>query len=271
MSAQDQIAKLDVFGSATRGARDEQQDSFKICFLESEAAWLLVIADGMGGYRGGSVASSTAAKVFAENFVVLHRNGSEQKVAMSTALTQANKAIADAKAGRKDLSEMGTTLTAVYISARGISWISVGDSPVWLYRSGQLQRLNADHSLRDFIESPSDSRRNMLRSALTGEEMSLIDSGSEHCDMSDAMVLAASDGVLTLDETQILKIFADCGFCSSKLMVWLLQNAVVDRARPHQDNCTIVVASPLSDPENQGPRRKSTGSWFAAARCLLGI
>ena len=69
----------------------------------------------------------------------------------------------------------------------GVEWVSVGDSPLLLFRQGEIALLNEDHSLAPELdrlaalgrmtpeEAKSDPRRHMLRSAVTGDELDLVD------------------------------------------------------------------------------------------------
>ena len=82
---------------------------------------------------------------------------------------------------------MGCTLIGTTFSAPGIEWVSVGDSPLFLIRGGEIVLLNEDHSLAPEIDklaaagkisweqARNDPRRHFLRSALTGTEIDLID------------------------------------------------------------------------------------------------
>ena len=86
---------------------------------------------------------------------------------------------------------MGSTVVVAVISRDGIDWISVGDSPLWLFRDGRLRRLNADHSMAPVLASlvaagrmtaeqaATDSNRHALRSAVMGEEIHLVDVSSQ--------------------------------------------------------------------------------------------
>ena len=80
---------------------------------------------------------------------------------------------------------MGTTLVAAIVSPEHLYWISVGDSPLFLYRSGKLERLNEDHSLTPLIEqrvrigemsqeeADHHPDRHTLQSALRGQDMKI--------------------------------------------------------------------------------------------------
>ena len=82
---------------------------------------------------------------------------------------------------------MGCTLIGAAFGPEGLDWISVGDSPLYLVRKGKIVRLNEDHSLAPEIDRMAEMgrmseeqakahpRRHVLRSALIGAEIDLID------------------------------------------------------------------------------------------------
>ena len=85
------------------------------------------------------------------------------------------------------LNGMGCTLVGTAFGPAGVEWVSVGDSPMFLVRRGEIFLLNEDHSLAPEIDklaaagkmswedAQADPRRHFLRSALTGAEIDLID------------------------------------------------------------------------------------------------
>ncbi|MCK7461533.1 MAG: protein phosphatase 2C domain-containing protein [Sphingobacterium sp.] len=118
-----------------------------------------------------------------------------------------------------NLRGMGCTLLAVVLTAEGLYWISVGDSPLWLWRRGRLRRLNQDHAYRSVlaeqvsageisaVEAASHPDRNALISAVTGEDLELVDLSRQPCTLKPSdQILLASDGVLTLSEQEIAAV-----------------------------------------------------------------
>ena len=134
-------------------------------------------------------------------------------------LAAANDAIARAADDDPALKNMGTTVVAAAISQSGLDWISVGDSPLWLFRDDKLHRLNADHSMAPVLanwvavgrmtkeEAARSSRRHSLRSAVMGDEIPLIDVSSQSVGIrKDDQLLLASDGLMTLEDEEIARI-----------------------------------------------------------------
>lgn len=103
-----------LHGDQILGARDNQQDTFSI--LVGEDAFLLVLADGMGGYTGGELASRAAVEGFSKAFEREYLSPGER---MKAAVAAANEQVlAVRKRGGKD-DEMGTTLVAAWIGREG--------------------------------------------------------------------------------------------------------------------------------------------------------
>lgn len=107
---------------------------------------LVVLADGMGGYSAGEVASQIAV----DTVVTTVRNASPlergQRL-LQEAVGKANRAILDKARDDPDRRGMGTTLAICLFRRRRVSIAHVGDSRVYRLRRGRLERLTTDHSL----------------------------------------------------------------------------------------------------------------------------
>lgn len=120
-----------------------------------DRAHLFLVADGMGGHRAGERASSIAVAAieqFTLNtfrwFFASDSPGAQKVLAQfQAALSQADDQIVEEAAGNPELAGMGTTLTMAFQLGAQLCVVHVGDSRVYLYRSGQLHQLTKDHTV----------------------------------------------------------------------------------------------------------------------------
>ena len=241
------------------GKREYQEDDYGLLDgrdlgLDGSEHTMLLVADGMGGHVGGATASGLLSKTFVEAYPQAAGPIVDR---LRDCLEAGNKAIADAIAENPALDSMGSTLVAAVVSSEGLNWISVGDSPLWLFREGKLERLNADHSmapvLADLVatgrmtaeEAAQDPSRHSLRSAVMGDDIHLIDVSSQPVAVEkDDRLLLASDGLMTLSEQEIADILKKTQDAPLEASVVALIQAVEAAENPQQDNTTILLYAP---------------------------
>jgi protein phosphatase len=154
-----------VIGEATDVGivRDHNEDGY----LVDDGLGLVAVADGMGGHRGGEVASATALEALHASFAA--------SGGLRDAVLAANDAVLE-RADDDNLRGMGTTLTAGVFGDDGTLLIGhVGDSRAYLLRDGELSRITTDHSLVEELvaagelteeEAERDPRRSMITRAI---------------------------------------------------------------------------------------------------------
>ncbi len=263
--------------AATQGGRRYQEDT---CLLWPDPAGaaqrasgltearalpaghsLAVLGDGMGGHVGGAMASGVACtsfvRTFAETFVASDTGLMERLIAT---LEASNTALATRTQEQPMYQGMGTTLVAAYFAPHelgsGLSWVSVGDSLLYLWRRGDLARLNEDHSLAPELdrlaaagamsrqEADADPRRHFLRSALTGTDIEMIDVTPRPLPLAEGdIVIVASDGLHTLGEDEISRIVDQFRHDGVARIAKGLIDAVMAHRMPHQDNTTVIVTA----------------------------
>ena len=244
------------------GNRPYQEDDYGLLDgrdlgIDGNEHAMVLVADGMGGHVGGATASGLLCKTFVESY---QRASGPIADRLRDCLADANAALADAIAENPHLMGMGTTLVAAVISQRGIEWISVGDSPMWLFREGRLRRLNADHSMASVFEdlvaagrmtaeeAATDPKRHALRSAVMGDEIRLIDVSSQPVAIKKGdRLLLASDGLMTLDDGEIARILQHTRNATLEDSARALIEAVTAAEHPHQDNTTVLLYTPEAD------------------------
>ena len=250
----------DFAGRQLLGSRKAQEDSYAFSIISDRDGdvekLLVVIADGLGGHASGQEASQRAVAAFVEEFFQhAPRADGNDAFALNEGLMFANECIAQAidEANGK-FDGMGTTLLAATVSRTCLQWISVGDSPLFLFRKGELRRLNADHSMRPFIvKEIAEGRlaaealnvhpqRNVIRSALLGEEIPLIDVPPAPFRLEPRDVLLfASDGLQVLDEAALTARLAESQDQTAPQVIRNLLAAIEERNNPKQDNVTIAA------------------------------
>ena len=125
--------------------RSANEDSCDI-FTREDGTTLLVVADGMGGHRGGATASRTAVDTIGELFAQETSTRFEERIA--AAIEAANARIFEMAKEDPELEGMGTTLVTFLIDERRRGTVAhVGDSRAYRYRQGRLEALTVDHSV----------------------------------------------------------------------------------------------------------------------------
>jgi protein phosphatase len=105
------------------------------------------LADGMGGYSAGEVASEIAARTAAELVGALRAAGLPPADALARAVAAAHAGIVEFAHARPECLGMATTLVAATIDGDRLTVAHVGDSRAYLLRDGVLRRLTRDHSI----------------------------------------------------------------------------------------------------------------------------
>jgi protein phosphatase len=133
-------------GSASRvGGRDHQEDAVLAKPIgDGGNAWLLAVADGMGGHEGGEVASRLAIETLGSHF------SAEVPQDLALELKRAYRAANErvwSEGGDASAGHMGTTLVAAVVNGAYLTVANVGDSRAYLIRGSQVLQVTQDHSL----------------------------------------------------------------------------------------------------------------------------
>jgi protein phosphatase len=166
--------QVEAYGHSETGTvREDNQDSFRIHKLDDHQVaashgHLYAVADGMGGYSHGGVASTTALELFYASFYGSNSGQPGQK--LKQAVQNANIGVYQ-MAQRMGAVRMGTTLSAANIVGNELHIAHVGDSRIYLVRDGKATSLTNDHTMvgelvRARILSPDKVRTHYQRSVL---------------------------------------------------------------------------------------------------------
>ncbi|MDG2160272.1 MAG: protein phosphatase 2C domain-containing protein [Acidimicrobiales bacterium] len=221
---------------------------------------LYVVADGMGGHRGGEVASAEAVAAVLAVFDRPDRAG------LVAAVRSANRTILEMTVTRPDLSGMGTTLCALAVvnSASGdevLAVANIGDSRVYRLAAGELVQVSDDHSLvADLMragelsaeEAAQHPQRNILTRALGIEADPVIDSWELEPVLGDRYLLC-SDGLFNeLDDARLAEVLAAGSVqeAADRLVGEAVENG-------GHDNVTVLVVEVVAGPEAREGRRSA--------------
>jgi formylglycine-generating enzyme required for sulfatase activity/serine/threonine protein phosphatase PrpC len=245
---------LDISGSQINGARDYQEDAFLIVNLgdtgdTQNAGSLVIVADGMGGHAAGNVAANMAVQTF-NKFVTAHYPTHAIPAMLQEAVRAANASINETVRETPALRGMGCTLVAALFNGSKLYWVSVGDSHLYLLRNHELTKKNVCHSYGGFldrmaaagrpIEPEAGFSRNMLMSALSGDEIAEIDCPDQPLELQAGdRIVVCSDGLDSINSAKILSFSQSAK--TAKEFVGAMLKGVEDAAIPRQDNTTAVV------------------------------
>lgn len=141
ISGTEQCGEYSITYLQSVGSRVEQQDCIGYTYTDSDV--FAVLCDGMGGHKGGRQASQIAVEEIIHAFENRNRQGNEETL-MTTALESADQricALADADGTRLNA---GSTAVVCWLKGRTLSFASVGDSRLYLYRGEKLIQLSVD-------------------------------------------------------------------------------------------------------------------------------
>ena len=237
--------------------REQNEDAIAI----APRSGLAIVADGMGGYNAGEVASRLAA-----DFLMTHlvedlaqlRDGAARSTAgpdhshrmlhalLRARIDGANEAIIDAASREPECEGMGTTLAMLLFSQDAATTLHLGDSRIYRFRNGVLSLLTRDHSLlQEQIDSglitaeqaAFSSNKNLVTRAVGVEDTVLLETHL-HDVMPGDVYLLCSDGLSDMiDDETISQLLQSCELLPEAA------NALVDAANEAggKDNISVVL------------------------------
>ncbi len=254
--------------------RTSNQDYFDV-FDAYPGNRLFVVADGMGGHRGGATASRLATETIGE---VFHATKAEAADTLFEAITTANQCVYQASVDDPELRGMGTTVVCMLFGQDGRVWVAhVGDSRAYrLHRDG-LEQITQDHSIvgemvrRGLItdeEANRHPRRNEILRSVGVESEVDIDVAQVVASPGDRYLLC-SDGLTSLvADDEICEVVRDYAPEAATEQLVAMANA-----RGGHDNITvqvIAVADARPEPEADAAALAGTESQGSSLRWWIG-
>jgi protein phosphatase len=241
---------------------------------------LALVADGMGGYKAGEVASAIAAKFIldgvreARQKYHFQRQSRDQRgeaadsALIRASIESANRYIFDTAHNIPQCQGMGTTIVAALFAVDSVTIAHVGDSRIYRFRGGSLSQVTSDHSLvqelidRGYFtpeEAQANTPKNLVTRALGIDETVQVDV-QELETLPNDIFLLCSDGLNDMVNDEDIRLTL------SKYSANLLQAAqeLVDLANAEggKDNISVVLArAGFATPAKAGLRSKLRGLW----------
>ena len=199
--------------------RSMNQDTCRCGMFSDHSAWT-VVCDGMGGVRGGNIASELAADAIAETFTNEFNDdmsGPDIKNMMIGAVNVANERVLQRAAEEPQLRGMGTTVVAAIASKGVLHVVHVGDSRCYLKNSYGVKQITVDHS---FVQQLVDNgvitqeearvhpKRNLITRVVGVHEDVECDYGCFNLESGD-LVVSCSDGLSNYFERDTLPFFIE--------------------------------------------------------------
>lgn len=207
---------MNIFGLTDKGiVRSSNQDAFAMGQL-SDNAFFAIVCDGMGGAKGGNIASTMAVDSLSASLKSSYRDNMNDlsiRNMFDSAINSANIRVFDKSRENSELRGMGTTVVLSLIVG-GLLYIAhVGDSRAYILRDENLIQITRDHSIVQSMieegkltadEAKFHPRKNVITRALGVEESVLPEFNIYDISKND-IVLLCTDGLSNFLEPNVIK------------------------------------------------------------------
>lgn len=256
------MTDLDCCALSERGAVCESNEDF---VLAAPEIGVLAVADGMGGRPGGAHASRLAVEAFCGEIQQIAASRADP-ARLSAAVATANQRIRSLGETDPELAGLGTTMSAVVLDGTEANTIHVGDSRIYLFRSGQLQLITRDHTLvTELVErnhlTPDEASRYPLRHVLSRSlgTQPTVDPDIDKLRLLtlDWLVLATDGLSKVLTDEQLEGIMqANAQSTAGDMCRTIMKEAL---GRAPRDNLSLVTALVAARPARTAPRTACEG------------
>lgn len=217
------------------------------------ASGLAVLADGMGGYNAGEVASAMATTFIRSELGRWLTEAGQQTAArdvrraMEICADHANRAIFNAANANPQYAGMGTTLVVAVFQGERLMLGHIGDSRCYRLREGLLTRITRDHSLLQeqldaglitLEEAAGSLHKNLITRALGVEDAVLLEV-NEHRTVPGDLYLLCSDGLSDMMDEEDIAAILRTDAALPQMATRLIDNANANGGR---DNISVLLA-----------------------------
>lgn len=224
---------------------------------------LAILADGMGGYNAGEVASGMATAFIASELsrwlTHVGRDAQSKDIqrAMHICVDNANKSIFNAANSNAQYAGMGTTLVVGVFHDSRLILGHIGDSRCYRFRGGELTQITRDHSLLQeqmdaglitAEQAATSQNKNLVTRALGVDESVQLEVNEHKLEFGD-VYLMCSDGLTDMvDDTVISQILTE-----GQSMQWMAER-FIGQANENggRDNISVLLVRPVKPPRKRG-------------------
>jgi serine/threonine protein phosphatase PrpC len=268
--------KITIMGLTDTGiVRAKNED----CIGFDSALGLVVLADGMGGHRGGEIASTMTVDAIISNLQqklptisageIDEASGfSRESICLQNAVVEANQSVFLASESNPDHKGMGTTIVVLQFYNNTFSLAHIGDSRCYRLRSGKFEQITKDHSLlQELIDrgfyTPEEARKSMNKNLVTralGIDPVVMPDIQEDIVLKNDIYLLCSDGLTDLVEDE--DIYLTINQFSANLEEAAKQLITKANQNGGKDNISVMLCRIEDDFSTQKGWFKKLVAWF---------
>ncbi len=267
---------LDIVGRSNTGrVRTHNED-----YIDDDAKiGLVVLADGMGGYQGGEVASTIAVTTIMDDLrktipklsareIDENTGYSRVSIVARQSILKANESIYNTSQSQPHYQSMGTTLVLGVFYDNQLTVAHVGDSRMYRFRNNKLQQITVDHTLLQELvdrgyytseEAQKSLNKNLVTRAL-GIEFSVAVDIHEETVHPDDIYLLCSDGLYDMVDDN--EIYMSIMRYQDDLEQLADQLIALANTKGGRDNISVLLARPNKTFSNKKHWYKRVVDWF---------
>lgn len=240
-------------------ARENNEDSVAY----DQATNLSVLADGMGGYNAGEIASGMATAFIKSEMARWlsetgnNANSREIKRALEICVENANRSIFNAASSNPQYSGMGTTLVVAVFQDARLLLGHIGDSRCYRLRNGELMQITKDHSLlQEQIDAglltpeqaATSSHKNLVTRALGVEDAVMLELNEHSIEPGD-LYMMCTDGLSDMANDAEIAVILE-----SQMSIEQKAERLITVANEHggRDNITVLLVQAGANGKRRG-------------------
>jgi protein phosphatase len=268
--------KITIVGLTDKGiVRSKNEDSIGF----DSALGIVVLADGMGGHRGGEVASSMTVDTIINEMqqslpkitageIDENSGFSRESICIQDAVVTANEKVYGAAEANPEYKGMGTTIVMLQFYNNSFSLAHIGDSRCYRLRSNKFEQITRDHSLlQELIDrgfyTPEEARNSMNKNLVTralGIDPIVMPDIQEDIVLKNDIYLLCSDGLTDLVEDE--DIYLTIMQFSANLEEATKQLITKANQKGGKDNISVMLCRIDDDFSSRKGWFKNIAAWF---------